>query len=523
MRLPVAPARRRVASRARPQYVRHVSARGRRPMTDQRESRSTVSLIFVVDDDPDVRELVEYKLLQEGHQVLSAVNGQDALRLVPAARPGLDLLLLDVMMPGLSGFDVLARLREDAVDQVVAHHHAHGEGAGHRLRARLTLGANDYVLKPFSPRELMSRVERPAGARLEHAVACPRWPGGGLWGQVTNMVDGRPEGRVRHAGRRGRRRRSARSGCVVVERSRAGRAARPHRGGARALPRSATPAGGDEFTGHNTRRTGSLLARSPSFRRARRAPARARRARPRARRSRDELPAAPHAGDRDRPGRARAARAPRPMGVRLLPVPGRLRGRVPHDVGDERLHRGERRDPRDPREQQLGRQAAARPRTRPFPAEMPKGSVLLYLGSLYHGGGANRSARAAPRHQRRLHAFVVAPGGEPVPRVPARGRARAARGSGAARRLPSAARTRSATTAISATRSTRCTASTPTTVRASCPTPADAVRVRAADVTEPQGFAAWRGCVPDSHPWQDDAESSDMIRRRRLGAADDRQ
>ena len=93
------------------------------------------------------------------------------------------------------------------------------------------------------------------------------------------------------------------------------------------------------------------------------------------------------------------------------------------------------------------------------PAEMPKGSVLLYLGSLYHGGGANRSTRTAARGQRRLHAVVVAPGGEPVPRVPARGRARAARGTGAARGLPAAARTRSATTAICATRSRRCTAS----------------------------------------------------------------
>ena len=46
-----------------------------------------MSLIFVVDDDPDVRELVEYKLGQAGHSVLSATNGQDALRLVPAARP----------------------------------------------------------------------------------------------------------------------------------------------------------------------------------------------------------------------------------------------------------------------------------------------------------------------------------------------------------------------------------------------------------------------------------------------------
>lgn len=124
-----------------------------------------MSLIFVVDDDPDVRELVEYKLLQEGHQVLSAVNGQDALRLIPAAGPGLDLLLLDVMMPGLSGFDVLARLREDAATRSLPIIMLTAKAQETDAERGFTLGANDYVLKPFSPRDLMSRVN----AQLVHA------------------------------------------------------------------------------------------------------------------------------------------------------------------------------------------------------------------------------------------------------------------------------------------------------------------------------------------------------------------
>jgi two-component system response regulator MtrA len=117
-----------------------------------------VSLIFVVDDDPDVRELVEYKLTQEGHEVLSAVNGQDALRLVPAACPGLDLLLLDVMMPGLSGFDVLASLRQDAATQALPIIMLTAKAQETDAERGFALGANDYVLKPFSPRDLMSRV-----------------------------------------------------------------------------------------------------------------------------------------------------------------------------------------------------------------------------------------------------------------------------------------------------------------------------------------------------------------------------
>ena len=116
-----------------------------------------MSLIFVVDDDPDVRELVEYKLRQEGHEVLSAVNGQDALRLVPAAS-GLDLLLLDVMMPGLTGFDVLARLREDAATRALPIILLTAKAQESDAERGFSLGANDYVLKPFSPRELMNRV-----------------------------------------------------------------------------------------------------------------------------------------------------------------------------------------------------------------------------------------------------------------------------------------------------------------------------------------------------------------------------
>ncbi len=117
-----------------------------------------MSLIFVVDDDPDVRALVEYKLVQAGHEVLSATNGQDALRLVPAARPDLDLLLLDVMMPGLSGFDVLERLRGNETTRSLPIIMLTAKAQETDAERGLTLGADDYVFKPFSPRDLMGRV-----------------------------------------------------------------------------------------------------------------------------------------------------------------------------------------------------------------------------------------------------------------------------------------------------------------------------------------------------------------------------
>jgi DNA-binding response OmpR family regulator len=115
-----------------------------------------VSLIFVVDDDPDVRDLVEYKLVQSGHEVLTAINGQDALLLIPDS--GAQLVLLDVMMPGLSGFDVLAALRADESTKALPIIMLTAKAQETDAERGFTLGADDYVIKPFSPRELMTRV-----------------------------------------------------------------------------------------------------------------------------------------------------------------------------------------------------------------------------------------------------------------------------------------------------------------------------------------------------------------------------
>ncbi len=121
-----------------------------------------MSLIFVVDDDPDVRELVEFKLVQSGHEVLSATNGQDALAMIPDAHP--DLLLLDVMMPGLSGFDVLSQLRAAEATKTLPIIMLTARAQQNDAERGFTLGADDYVFKPFSPRELMLRVN----AQLVH-------------------------------------------------------------------------------------------------------------------------------------------------------------------------------------------------------------------------------------------------------------------------------------------------------------------------------------------------------------------
>jgi DNA-binding response OmpR family regulator len=115
-----------------------------------------MSLICIVDDDPDVRELVEYKLVQNGHEVLSATNGQDALRLVSETNPA--LLLLDVMMPGLSGFDVLSQLRADPATTHLPIIMLTAKAQDADAERGFALGASDYMVKPFSPRELLNRI-----------------------------------------------------------------------------------------------------------------------------------------------------------------------------------------------------------------------------------------------------------------------------------------------------------------------------------------------------------------------------
>lgn len=112
--------------------------------------------ILVVDDEPDIVALVVYHLAKAGYKVSSASTGTDALALAKRDRPS--LIVLDLMLPGMSGFDVLAKLRDDdatagiAVLMLTAR-----KEEPDRIRG-LELGADDYLTKPFSPQELVLRV-----------------------------------------------------------------------------------------------------------------------------------------------------------------------------------------------------------------------------------------------------------------------------------------------------------------------------------------------------------------------------
>ncbi|MBW8772830.1 MAG: response regulator, partial [Gemmatimonadetes bacterium] len=112
--------------------------------------------ILVVDDEPDITALVAYHLAKAGYRVSTAANGPDALKAAREERP--DIVILDVMLPGVSGYDVLDELRrrEETRDVGVILLTARREEPD-RIRG-LTLGADDYLTKPFSPHELALRV-----------------------------------------------------------------------------------------------------------------------------------------------------------------------------------------------------------------------------------------------------------------------------------------------------------------------------------------------------------------------------
>ena len=112
-----------------------------------------MATVLLVDDDPKIRELLRLYVEREGHRPLFAADGETALELATRARP--DVVLLDVMLPGMDGFEVTRRLRD--ISQVPILLLTARSAEGDRIIG-LDLGADDYVVKPFSPRELMARV-----------------------------------------------------------------------------------------------------------------------------------------------------------------------------------------------------------------------------------------------------------------------------------------------------------------------------------------------------------------------------
>jgi DNA-binding response OmpR family regulator len=112
-----------------------------------------VAKILIVDDEPNIREVVGLYLRQDGHAVVVAADGEEALRLYRQARP--DLVVLDLMLPGLSGLEVCRRIQGERRVPLIM---LTAKGEEEDRIGGLGVGADDYVVKPFSSRELVARV-----------------------------------------------------------------------------------------------------------------------------------------------------------------------------------------------------------------------------------------------------------------------------------------------------------------------------------------------------------------------------
>ena len=132
----------------------HLSDTGERPHNARMERGS--ARVLVVDDEPTIGEVVSRYLQRAGYEAGVAATGKDALSSAAAVRP--DVIVLDLMLPDLDGLEVMRRLRRDGRDQTaIILLTARGEESD-RITG-LRLGADDYVVKPFSPAELVARVD----------------------------------------------------------------------------------------------------------------------------------------------------------------------------------------------------------------------------------------------------------------------------------------------------------------------------------------------------------------------------
>ena len=150
------------------------------------------SRVLVVEDEPDIRDLLAFHLEREGYQVTRATTGPEALRQLRVAPP--DLVILDLMLPEMDGLEVCRRLRAEPVTAALPVIMLTAKGDEVDRVVGLEIGADDYVVKPFSPKEMLARVR--AVLRRAHAPvsAAPLTVGGITLDGATHQVavSGRP-------------------------------------------------------------------------------------------------------------------------------------------------------------------------------------------------------------------------------------------------------------------------------------------------------------------------------------------
>ncbi|MGE3164777.1 MAG: response regulator [Planctomycetota bacterium] len=115
------------------------------------------SKVLLIEDEADLLEMVQYNLEREGYRVISSRDGELGLELAREEAP--DLVLLDLMLPGLDGIEVCRKLKEDPVTRPIPIVMVTAKGEETDVVLGLGVGADDYVTKPFSPKELTARVK----------------------------------------------------------------------------------------------------------------------------------------------------------------------------------------------------------------------------------------------------------------------------------------------------------------------------------------------------------------------------
>lgn len=113
--------------------------------------------IVIVEDEPDILEVLSYNLKREGFEVFSAINGTLGLSLVNKELP--DLVLLDLMLPGMDGIEICSTIKNNPATQNTLIIMVTAKGEESDIVLGLGVGADDYVTKPFSPKELVARVK----------------------------------------------------------------------------------------------------------------------------------------------------------------------------------------------------------------------------------------------------------------------------------------------------------------------------------------------------------------------------
>ncbi|NNL41443.1 MAG: response regulator, partial [Desulfobacterales bacterium] len=124
--------------------------------------------ILIVDDEKDILELIGYNLEREGYQIIKALSGEAALRSSRLEKP--DLILLDLMLPGIDGLEVLKKLKKDLKTLNIPTVLLTAKGEEADIVAGLELGADDYITKPFSPRVLLARIRAALRRQKEEPI-----------------------------------------------------------------------------------------------------------------------------------------------------------------------------------------------------------------------------------------------------------------------------------------------------------------------------------------------------------------